>query len=432
MNIVSLISVTAILLSLIAFQVPIGVALAMAGAVGLLMVGGPGLALSTITTSVISTSNDYALLTIPVFILMAQFIIVSGSADELFGVIDQWTRKIYGGLGIATIITGAAFGAISGSSIASAATLSATAQKAMVKSGYSASTGGGLIAIVGTLAALIPPSNIVIIYGLLTGVAIGPLLIAGILPGLFAVLALILCLWIVLFFHPLQHPESDLPKDGFSLKRQLTSTFPILALFLMITAVLFLGIATPVESASLGALGALLIVFANRRFSLKVLVEALRETSRVSAMITLIIYGAHVFGYFLTLTQVTQTIVEYITTLQVDRYAILLGILAVYIVLGCFMDQIAILVLTLPITFPIIQSLNFDTIWFGILIVLTAEIGFVTPPLGLNVFVVARYVNLPTGMIFRGTAPFLFTMFLVLMALVYFPSITLALPNMMR
>lgn len=426
------VTVTLLLLLLfLVIRMPVGFALGAAGSIGLYLLGGASVALSFLSTTPLTTASNYPLMTIPMFILMAQFVIVSGFADDLFEAFNAWVGSMRGGLGIAAIGTGAAFGAISGSSVAAAATLAGTAEKSMAEHRYNRSLSTGLVAIVGTLAVLIPPSNVIVIYGLLTGTAIGPLLIAGIIPGLIASVALIICLQGLLIFKPSLAPTSPL---DYSIGEKLTllkGVGPIIVLFMLVTGVLFIGIATPVEAASLGAFGAMLFVVIRRKMSWRVMRESLFSTARITAMITMIILGAHIFGYFLTLTQTTQTVIEFLSTLDMSRWTILAMILVIYLILGCFMDQIAILVLTLPLTLPVIVSLGFDPIWFGIIIVLTAEIGLITPPLGLNAFVVSNYTGLPLGTVFRGVFPFFCTMLLVLIFLVIFPQFVLWLPSLM-
>lgn len=421
------------LVVLLLLRMHIAFALAIVGFCGLAYLRGIESAISTSVDAIVDAASTYPLITIPLFILMAQFIIASGIADELFDIINGWVRKIPGGLGIATIGTGGAFGAISGSSVAAAATLAGTASEAMIRHGYPIKSATGLVAIVGTLAVLIPPSNILVLYGLLTDAPIDKLLIAGIVPGLFALFALVCMLQLQILVDPQfkNVRDEEVIAKKISMQRQIYVLVPVMLLFLAVIGVLFFGVASPVEAASLGAAGALIVVIFNKRFSWSTLMQALVETVQITAMIILIIGGAAIFGYVLTMTQVTQSLVQWIGDSNLSAGIVLAVILIIYLILGCFMDQVAILVLTLPLTVPIIDSFGFSEIWFGVIVVVTCEIGLVTPPLGLNAYVVAQYTNTSLGTVFRGVIPYVLTMMVVLAILAMVPSITLWLPNLM-
>ncbi|MDQ2918125.1 MAG: TRAP transporter large permease [Casimicrobiaceae bacterium] len=423
-------AITVLLVLLLAIGMPIAFAIAVAGTVGVYLIGGLDMVLSFLTTVPFSGAANYELMTIPMFVLMAEFVIVSGVADDLFDTVNAWVQKYRGGLGISTILTGAAFGAICGSSAASAATLSATALPQMVRHGYDRRAASGLTAIVGTLAVMIPPSNGLVIYGILSEVNIGKLLVAGLFPGLLGAAVLILALRFLLWRNPnlIKVVPQEVEGAGDRV-RMLVNIAPMLVLFALVTGVLYLGVATPTEASALGAFGALVLALAKRRLSLAAFYRALRNTARTSAMITMIIIGALLFGYFLTLTQTTQSIVHHIGGLPVPRGVILALVILIYLVLGCFLDQVAILVLTVPITLPIIVGLGYDPLWFGIIVTLTSEIGLVTPPVGLNVFIVARYTETPLQDVFAGVAPYVVAMLLLLIALAAFPQLVLWVPS---
>lgn len=423
-------SVIALLVVLLLIGMPIAFAIAVAGVVGIFMIGGADMVLSYLDTVPFSGAAHYELMTIPMFVLMAQFVIVSGVADELFDAVNAWVHRLKGGLGISTILTGAAFGAICGSSAASAATLSATALPQMVRFGYDRRAASGLTAIVGTLAVMIPPSNGLVIYAILTEVNIGKLLIAGLFPGLLGALTLILTLRFMLWRKPslLQSPPGA-DAQAANRVRMLVDVAPMLFLFVLVTGLLYLGIATPTEASALGAFGAFVLALVRRRLTWVALKTALWTTARTSTMITMIIIGAMLFGYFLTLTQTTQSIVNWVGGLPVDRSIVLALILLVYLVLGFFLDQVAILVLTVPITLPIIVMLGYDPIWFGIVVTLTSEIGLVTPPVGLNVFIVSRYSNTPLKEVFAGVAPYVLAMLVLLVILASFPALVMWVPS---
>ncbi len=422
-------SIVALLCVLLVIGMPIAFAIAVAGTVGVFSIGGLDMVLSFLSTVPMSGAAHYELMTIPMFVLMAEFVIVSGVADELFDTVNAWVHRLRGGLGISTILTGAAFGAICGSSAASAATLSGTALPQMMKHGYDKRAASGLTAIVGTLAVMIPPSNGLVIYGILSEVNIGKLLVAGVFPGLLGAATLILTLRLLLWRHPdLIDPSAAQSVVHLDRVRMLLNVLPMIVLFGLVTGVLYLGVATPTEASALGAFGALALAYIRRRLSWAAFYRALRNTARTSCMITMIIVGALLFGYFLTLTQTTQSIVAWVGGLPLARGAILALVILVYLVLGCFLDQVAILVLTVPITLPIITALGYDPLWFGIIVTLTSEIGLVTPPVGLNVFIVARYTRTPLQDVFAGVMPYVFSMTLLLAILAAFPRIVLWVP----
>lgn len=427
------IAVTACLFLLIASGMPLAFALGVVGCVGIWLVGGIDPMLSFLATTPFSTASQYELMTIPMFVLMAEFVILSGVAEELFDTIDLWTRRLSGGLGLSTIMTGASFSSICGSSAAAAATLASTAIPQMQRHGYDMRLATGLTAIVGTLSSMIPPANGLIIYGLLSEADLGKLLIAGLLPGLMGACVLALTLQIQIRRDPSLIRRNPDPVPPLAIRlRMLTRVLPMLLLFLVVMGILYFGIGTPTEASALGAVGAFLIAAQRRRITVSTLLNALRSTVRVSTMITLIITGALLFGYFLTLSQATQNLTAFIGDLPTSRWVILALLVCIKLALGCFMDQVALLVLTVPITLPIVVRLGFDPIWYGIVLALTSEIGLVTPPIGLNAYIVARYTGIPVEQVFVGVAPYMLAMLVFLVMLVAFPGISLWLPSLMH
>ena len=419
-----------LLIILLAIGLPVAFAMAVAGAAGLWFVGGFDILMGIIKTTTISSIASYELITIPMFILMAEFIIISKIADELFDATAVWVGRTPGGLGVATVLAGAFFGAISGSSTASAATLSSTSIPAMMRQGYSLRFAGGIVATTGTLAMLIPPSIALILYGIIADVSIGRLLIAGIVPGILVALALTLVIFVTALFRPSQVPPGKAYPIGLKL-RMLKVTGPMLALFAMVTGVLYFGVATPTEAAALGAFGAFVLSVLYRRLTVDGLIKALSSTARISCMIGLIIIGAHIFGYFFTLTQATRSITDWIIGLNATPYMVLLILLIIYVILGCFLDQVAILILTVPVVLPIVVGIGFDPVWFGVVVVMTAEIGMITPPMGMNVFVVSRYTGRPVHEIFAGVLPFLGAVLALIVMFAVWPEIILWLPSQM-
>lgn len=412
----------------LAIGIPVGVALAAVGMIGTSLMTSIGPMLSIIKTMPMSVGQSYELITIPMFILMAELIVVSGIANQLFESVAIWVGRLRGGLAVATAFAGAGFGAISGSSTAAAAALSSTSIPAMRKAGYENKFSCGVVAVSGTLSMLIPPSLALILYGIITEISIGKLLIAGIIPGIVVMLAIIATVHILLWRHPDWAPQSD----GYSFAEKLAAlvnVWPMILLIMLVTGVIYLGIATPTEAAGLGAFGALVITWAKGKLTRGSLAEALARSARATCMILLIVVGAHVFGIVLTLTQATQHFVAYAQSLDTSPYVILALILAVFIILGCFMDQVAILILAVPITAPVVIALGFDPIWFGVVVVVTAEIGMITPPLGLNAFIVSRYSGQPLLDVFRGVWPHILAHVAVIILLVVFPQLALWLPS---
>ncbi len=419
------------LFGLLALGAPVGFAMLIAGSAGLLLaVGFDGL-VGILETTPLTLAGTYEFITIPLFLLMAEFILQSGMADDLFRTTAAWVGRLRGGLGMATALAGAGFGAICGTSTASAATLSATSLPAMIKQGYEPSLAAGVVAISGTLAMLIPPSVAMVVYGLLANVNIGQLLIAGLLPGLLVMLTIMATVYVLAWRHPEHAPSA--PAVPLREKiAMLKVVGPLLLLFAAVTGIIYTGAATPTEAAAVGAFMGFLLLWYSGRLTLAGVGQALLRAAHGSAMVMVILLGASVFGYFFAITQVTQDLIAFVGSLDVSRWVILVLILCGYIVLGSFMDQIAILVLTVPVVVPLMSSLGFDLVWFGVIKIVTAEIGMITPPIGLNCYVVARYANRPVGEVFRGTLPHFVAHLIAIALLVAFPGIALWLPSMMR
>ena len=424
-------TITILLFALLAIGVPVGFALAVAGAIGLYSIGGLSLVLGVLDTAPLSAASSYELITIPMFVLMAEFVILSGVADDLFRAAATWVGRLPGGLGIATAFAGAGFGAISGSSTAAAATLSATTIPAMLKHGYEPKLACGIVAISGTLAMLIPPSIALVLYGLIAEISVGELLVGGVIPGVLVTLTIALTVLALVLKDPSRAPRGK----RYSLAEKVRSLHvvgPMIALFMAVTGIIYLGVATPTEAAAIGAFGAMLLTWKERKLTASTFRQALVAAAGTSCMIVMIILGAQIFGYFFTLTRATQDLVAFVSSLDASRYVILGLILTFYLILGCLMDQVAILILTVPIVLPVIKALGFDPVWFGVIVIVLAEVGLVTPPVGLNVFVVARYTGRPLEEIFAGIWPHVVAHIGLVVLLVAFPQIILWLPSTMR
>jgi tripartite ATP-independent transporter DctM subunit len=423
--------ITLLLIGLLALGVPVAFALAVSGCVGLYELGGLSQMLGILDATPLSSVASYELITVPLFLFMAELVIMSGVADDLFRSATIWVGRVPGGLGIATALSGAGFGAISGSSTASAATLSATSIPAMLRAGYEPRLACGVVAISGTLAMLIPPSIALVLFGLIADVSIGALLIGGVIPGLLVTLTIALTILYLVWRDPSRAPagRSCTMREKFL---SLRVAGPMLVLLLAVTGVIYLGIATPTEAAAIGASGAFALTLWQRQLNCAKLRRALLNAANTTCMILMIIVGAKIFGYFLTLTQTTQFLIASVGAAHLNRWVVLAFIVAVYIVLGCLMDQIAILILTVPVVLPLVTALGFDPVWFGVVIIVVAEIGMVTPPVGLNVFVVARYSGRPLEEIFGGIWPHVFAHLVLVVLLCLFPALILWLPSTMR
>lgn len=419
-----------LLFMLLAIGMPVAFTLVFTGALGLYTVAGWNAMVGVLSTAPLSTAASYEMISVPLFILMAEFVIMSGVADNLFKAAATWVGRVPGGLGMATALAGAGFGAISGSSTAAAATLSSTTMPAMLKQGYEPKLAGGVVAISGTLAMLIPPSIALVLYGIIADVSISALLIGGVIPGFLVMLVIMATVYVLVLINPKAAPGGR----AYTMREKFGSLKVVgamLFLFMAVTGVIYTGVATPTEASGLGAFGAFLIALWERKVTIAGMKRALVHAAHASCMIIMIIVCAKIFGYFFTLTQSTQALVAWVSSLDVSRWVVIAMILFGYLVLGCLMDQVAILILTVPIVLPLVKALGFDPVWFGVIVIVMAEVGLVTPPVGLNVFVVARYAKRPLAEIFGGVWPHVFSHLLLVVVMVAFPQIVLWLPSKM-
>ncbi len=423
--------IVAFMFCMLAIGMPVAFALAVSGCLGLYWVGGIDALVGIVTTTPLSTAGTYELISVPMFILMAEFVILSGVADNLFKAAATWVGRVPGGLAMATALAGAGFGAISGSSTASAATLSSTTIPAMLKQGYEPQLAGGVVAISGTLAMLIPPSIALVLYGIIADVSISQLLVGGVVPGLMVTVTIMLTVWFLVW----QKPERAPLGNAYTMQekfRSLKVVGPMLVLFMAVTGVIYTGIATPTEASGIGAFGAFALAMREGKINYQTLSKALMRAAQASCMIIMIIVCAKIFGYFFSLTQSTQMIVAWVAQQDMSRWVVIGLILFGYIVLGCLMDQIAILILTVPVVLPLIKALGFDPVWFGVIIIVTAEVGLVTPPVGLNVFVVSRYTGRPLKEVFAGVWPHVIAHLMLIAVFVAFPGFITWLPSTMN
>jgi len=416
---------------LLALRMQIGFSMAVVGFLGYALLGSLKPSFTVLGFEPFKIGVQYSLTVIPLFILMGQFANFSKMGFEIYQTVYRWVGFLPGGLSMATVVACGGFAAISGSSLAAAATMGMVALPEMKRFKYDDALATGCIAAGGTLGILIPPSTVMIIYAILTEQPIETLFIAGILPGV------LLCGLFVLTVYVMAklRPEIGPPGPKFSLKERVYSlkdTWSILLLFFIVIGGLYTGWFTPTEAAGVGAFGAFAITFVKRRLTWSNLTESLSQTTKTTAMVFLILIGAHIFGYFLTLSEIPEQLSILATVAGLNRYVILSLIIVMYIVLGCFMEGLAIMVLTIPIIYPLVLDMGFDPIWFGVMITLVMEMSLITPPVGINVFIISGISkDVPMYTIFRGILPFWFAILACIIILMIFPQIALFLPNTM-
>jgi C4-dicarboxylate transporter, DctM subunit len=420
-----------VLLVLMLLRVPVGMAMGLVGVTGFAWIVGAGPALKNVGHTTMRTVTDYNFAVIPLFMLMGSFASTSGMSRELFRGANAFVGHLRGGLGIATIAACGGFAAICGSSVATAATFSRVAYPEMVRHGYPQSFATGVIAAGGTLGIMIPPSTVFAIYGLITEQDIGKLFIAGVIPGLIAVSMYMITITLIGLARPGYLPAGERSSWKERLEA-LRDIWAVLLLFVFIIGGLYGGLFTATEAAGAGAGGAFIIGILRRRLTMAGILQSLLETTRTTAAVFTILIGALLFGYFLTVTQTPQKVTEFLTGLGVGRYGVLALIMLMYLVLGCLMDSLAMIILTVPIIFPVIIALGFDPIWFGVIIVMTVELGLIHPPVGMNIFVIKSVIDdVKISTIFYGVFPFIITDLLRLLILIAFPILATWLPSRM-
>jgi tripartite ATP-independent transporter DctM subunit len=410
----------------------IGIGMGLVGFLGMVYLNGMMPGLDIMGRTPYGTVTSYSLSVVPLFILMGAFCFHSGLSTDIYYAVHRWVGHFRGGLAMATVGACALFAAVSGSSLATAATMGRVALPEMKKYKYAVTLASGSIAAGGSIGILIPPSTILVIYAILTEQSIGKLFLAGFIPGILEALFYMVTIYIVCSRNPLigpRGPSSSFKEKVFALK----SAWGVFVLFLLVIGGIYLGVFTPTEAAGIGAFGALLFSFGRRKVTWKNFVASLQETSKTTAMMFLILIGAMVLGYFLAVTRLPFELSTFVAGLAVNRYLILSFIIVLYLLLGAIFSALAIIVLTVPILFPVVTALGFDPIWFGIIIVRMVEIGQITPPMGINVFVLKGVAgDIPVETIFRGIVPFLIADLCHVALLIIFPQIATFLPSLMK
>lgn len=413
-------------------RLPVGMALLIVGFGGIWIIDGQRAAIATMSSEAFSSVTGYSLSIIPLFVLMGNMAGAAGYSQRLYEAANAWIGRLRGGLASATVVGCATFAAVSGSSVATAATIGRVALPQMKRFGYADGLATGSVAAGGTLGILIPPSTGFVLYAILTEESIGRLFIAGILPGILLSLLFVLVIITITSLKPSEGPRGPSTTMG----QKLLATFrslPLVGVILVSIGGIYLGVFTPVEAAGVGATLVTAMALGTGAVRFGQVPGILLETVTMTAMLYLIIIGAHVFGPFLALTHIPESLSLELKELGLGPYGTLIMILIGYVILGMFFDGLAMLVVTIPVVFPIISGLGFDPIWFGVICVIVIEMGLITPPVGINAFVVKGVASgVPMSTIFRGVLPFWFAMAACLLLLVLFPDIALFLPDQMR
>ncbi len=421
----------AALILLLLSGMPVAFVMLAVGTVGFAAVVSPQAALNMVCADVYNTVSSYSLTVIPLFVFMGQIAFHAGISRRLFNAAYNWFGGLPGGLAMATVGACAGFGAICGSGPATAATMAAVALPEMKRYRYDMELATGTVAAGGTLGMLIPPSVVFIVYGIMTEQSIGKLFMAGIVPGL--LIAFMFCAMI--WWQCRRRPHLGPPARNITWRarwRSLLGVSETLGLFALVIGGMSGGWFTPTEAAAVGAAGSLLIAAAGRGLSWPILARSLQETARTSCMVMIIVAGAVIFGRFLAVTRIHFELATWLTSLAVPPWMVVGLILLFYLVGGCFIDALGLVLLTIPIFYPVIQSLQYDLIWFGVIIVLATQMGVISPPVGVNVYVVSgmdRDAALPT--VFKGALPFLGCLVAAAALLVAFPKLSLWLPSLM-
>jgi tripartite ATP-independent transporter DctM subunit len=421
----------AVFLALLVIRVPVALAMFVVGIVGVSVFNSPSSALSLLASESFTLASSTELIVVPLFILMGNIATEAGMSRRLYDAAYAWIGAVRGGLASATIVGCAGFAALCGSSVASALTMGRVSLGEMKRFSYSDRLSTGAVAAGGTLGILIPPSTGFVVYAILTQQSIGRLFLAGVVPGILLATLFVLAITVIAWLRPGEAPRG--PSVGWAEKRAATSgALPILAIILITIGGIYLGIFSPIEAAAVGAALALLFAVLGRTLSMAGFLKAVRDAVATTATVMLILIAAHIINPFIALTHIPAIVGEGLTGLPLGPTGIMVVILACYLVLGCFLEGLSMLVLTMPIFFPLVTSLGFDPIWFGVVVVITLEMGLISPPVGVNVFIVKSVApDVPLKEIFAGVAPFWFAMLVLVILLLVFPDLALLLPDTM-
>jgi len=419
-----------IMIALIFLRIWVGVAMIIVGFLGFAYLEGWHHALIISGTEPYSQIAVYVISCVPLFILMGIVASETGIAGDLYNVANKWVGNIPGGLAVATTVATGGFAAVCGSSDATAAAMGKVAFPEMKKLGYDSKLAAGCIAAGGSIGILIPPSLGFILYGLLCEQSIGKLFMAGFIPGVLEVVFYSITIFILCRMNPRLGPPG--PKS--TIKEKFSSIkhiWGMMSLFILVLGGIYLGIFTPTEAGAVGAFGAIIISLIGGRLTRNNFRRSMVETAKITAMIVLLISGAFVFLRFLAVSQLPSMLSDFVAGLQVSKYILIAGIIVFYLILGCFWDIFACILLTLPFVFPVIEAIGMDPIWFGVIMVRCMEVGLITPPFGLNIFILSGVIKVPVGTVYRGVLPFVLADFFHIALLVAIPGISLWLPSTM-
>ncbi len=423
-------TVTAFLLLFLGM--PIALALMLTGFLGIWHLSSFQAALPIASRTIYAVASQYSYMVIPLFLLMGAFAGNSGLIENLYKTFDKWLRKFPGGLGAATIAACAGFAAVSGSAVATAAAMGSIAYPEMKKFNYSPRLATGTIAAGGTLGFLIPPSIGFVVYGMLVEESIGKLLIAGVFPGIALAATFIAIVVVQVRLNPDLAPSSPGTISWKEKLAALKGVREILAVFLIVMGGIYLGWFSPTEAGATGATLLFFVALFKRKLTFNSLFASLQEAIRVSVMVLFLVAGATVFSYFLALSTIPAQLANWVVGLDVSRFVILGIILLVYLFLGCFIDAISMMVLTLPVIFPLVLGLGFDPVFFGVVCVLMMQVGLITPPMGLNLYTIAGSTkDVPLEDVFAGALPFVVPILIIVVLITIFPEIALYLPERM-
>jgi C4-dicarboxylate transporter DctM subunit len=419
-----------IMVALIFLRVWVGVAMITVGVLGFALLEGWRHAFIISGTEPYSQISVYVISCVPLFILMGIVASETGIAGDLYNTANRWMGNIPGGLAIATTVATGGFAAVCGSSDATAAAMGKVAFPEMKKLGYDSKLAAGCIAAGGSIGILIPPSLGFILYGLLCEQSIGKLFMAGFIPGVLEVVFYSITIFILCRINPRlgpPGPRSNIKEKVSSLKH----TWGMISLFILVLGGIYMGVFTPTEAGAVGAFGAVAISLVGRRLTRGNFNKSMVETAKITAMIVLLISGAFIFLRFLAVSQLPTMLSDFVAGLQVSKYVFIAGIIVFYLILGCFWDIFACILLTLPFIFPVIEAIGMDPIWFGVIMVRCMEVGLITPPFGLNIFILSGVIDVPVGTVYRGILPFVLADFCHIALLVAVPELSLWLPSTM-
>lgn len=428
---IGVLSIVAIV-GLVVLRVPVAIAMGLVGTLGYWALDDLSAALNRLGNTPFELAEGYSLSVVPLFLWMGAIASRSGMSRDLFKAANGFFSGSKGTVAMASVGACAGFGAICGSSLATAATMSKIAIPEMRRLGYDERLAAGAVASGGTLGILIPPSVILIVYAVIAQESVARLFAAGLLPGIVLTALNVTLIWLLCKWRPGLAPAAEGGKPMLDRLRDLGATWQMLLLFVLSVGGIYAGLFSPTEAAAVGCLGAILLGFATRRIGVRDLLESLAETVRTTAVLFIIVVMAFVYAYFLVLTRLPQSLVDWVVMLELSPLVVMLLLILFYLVLGCFLDSLGMILITVPVFLPLVVGLGYDPVWFGVLVVLVVEIGLITPPVGMNLFVIrAQQPDISIGTLYRGVLPFLSAGLILILLLLALPAVALWLPALL-